>query len=495
MKSLVPNYDIYFLLEPASTQVPQAGPALRALSKPNLPVIGTDVFYREETDSALLGIRLNREKLNSSYYNQIVSVSERTKLPLIDPMRLTVEGRASFFSLQRQHYFPLRTNLDSVSRALETLASQDLRAPTLASGTGSKNLAARTDTGAVTQYREGTEEAWEKPEMLTTCSPRAAAIAKPVEGISAAILRNGLWLPVRLRSLASKKAYVVTSALPRVGDTVYLALSYNSDSVVVEGTSDMVTSVSDAARTGSSGFSVDFSNISDLSRTDLHRFLRTARNSGAIIHPPPSRTSIRLPVMWPAMIFANGQGFSSTALDFSKGGAFLKTKRNITGQIEFEIPMDNSEIRVTGIANVIRQSGGQNQGLGIQFVRFARPLEEKMYRSFLRRVANRIEKQIIINGPTDRCKELSHNLSSIGYSTVVASDSSVFLQSANGATPPDIAVIDPVPSGLVGADWLTQRLAQANVPCVVAGDSMSRIRLKIDSILNVDQGSRSKIST
>jgi hypothetical protein len=315
--------------------------------------------------------------------------------------------------------------------------------------------------------------------------------ANPPE-IDARYLRGGDWVPARLRSLSLKSAYLVTGALPRPGDVVHLALGFRGTGAMISGSVYHVTTVEDAAHTGSSGFAVRFDSDDTPERRQLTGLLKRARSAGVTIKPPPPRVAVRFPVEWPVRIGTRLGGIRGAALDVSSGGMFLCTERELTAdEVVFRMPLDNLDAGITGRARPVRRvddqmalERGLHRGYGLIIVELS-DLDERRWTCFLERVRRRSERRILVASARTRGRELVDGLRSSGYAVSLACDhTAVFELLRTGSRPPDVAVIDPsFVADIADRRRIESALATLAVPQVTPPTAVAEARTAVDRML------------
>lgn len=315
--------------------------------------------------------------------------------------------------------------------------------------------------------------------------------AAPPE-IDARYLRGGDWVPARLRSLSLKGAYLVTGALPRPGDVVHLSLGFRGTGAMISGSVYHVTTVEDAAHTGSSGFAVRFESDDTSERRQLTALLKHARAAGISIKPPPARVAVRFPVEWPVRLGTRLGGIRGAVLDVSVGGMFLRTERELTtDEVVFRMPLDNQDAGITGRARPVRRvddqmalERGLQRGYGLVIVELS-DLDERRWSCFLERVRRRTERRILIASARTRGRELADGLRSSGYAVSLACDhTAVFELLRTGSRPPDVAVIDPsFVADVADRRRIETALATLAVPQVTPPGAVTEARAAVDRML------------
>jgi len=305
--------------------------------------------------------------------------------------------------------------------------------------------------------------------------------------------RGGQWALARLRSLSVKGAYLVTGALPRLGDKVTLAFAYGDDGVTLQAKVYHITSVRDAAETGSAGFAVRFSHQASPERSDLIEILKRALADGLRIKPPPARVAVRFPVCWPVRVGSSRGGIKVDVLDVSAGGMFFTTKRNVaTDELMFRLPLDNGDSPIHGRVKVVRkvdpetaQRRAMLPGYGVSIVELD-GTSRRRYANFVDRVQRRSQSRLFVGAGHDRVRDIMSGLSSVGYEVVGACDPCVLKKSTelSGASV-DMAVID-ASLGNQHVKQFRQAFAERNVRTLfIGGEPPDKARADVDRLLEI----------
>jgi hypothetical protein len=324
--------------------------------------------------------------------------------------------------------------------------------------------------------------------------PYAVIVDSPPH-LDVRFLRGSDWVPVRVRALSARGAYIVTGAPARLGDTVHVSVTCAGRTALVRGTVYHVTSADDAVSTGASGFAVRFPEYACPARTHLVQVLVAARNAGITLRPPPSRNAVRFPVRWPVQISSGAVSFRAEAFDVSAGGMFVATPRalDIGIELRFALPLDQGT-QVEGSARVTRVLGpgeatsrGMRQGAGVRIVQMTDD-DRAGWDAFLSRVRRRTEKRVLVGAAPGRVEELAAGLNAAGYSVTAGSDLGLIMRVAElDPCPPDIAVIDAeLQQGSAPNGWIEQVFAARQVQCITIRGDVRRARSMVDRVLHVD---------
>lgn len=310
--------------------------------------------------------------------------------------------------------------------------------------------------------------------------------------IYARYLRSGRWVPIRIGALSLKGAALMSGALPRMNDHVDVALSFGPHRALVRGNVGKVSSVQEAAMSGTATFSVSFQ-LDDAARRQLTALLTAARAANITIKPPPPRTARRYPVEWPVGIGTSRGVVRANALDVSRDGLFVQPSHALAlhSIVNFSSVLDDGEAPIAGRAKVIRHitdgeaaACGLAAGYGLQIVDMGED-DRARWLAFLLRIEQRAERRVLIGASPERLVELQGILSALGYAVTGGTDPGALVQLASEeARPVDAALID--------ADWLTPQaspqwlqslFAPRKVPWVTLHGDVKRARLAIDKLL------------
>ncbi len=324
----------------------------------------------------------------------------------------------------------------------------------------------------------------------------------PVIGPSATVtpalevryLRGREWTPARLRSLSLKGAELVAGALPRVGDSIRIALHFAGQHAAIAGIVRCITTVDDASATGSSGFTLGFLQVDSAERRQLVKLLKHARAAGATIKPPPSRVEARLPLNWPIRIGAPGGGFTADAIDLSSRGMFVATARQLeTTELTFRFPLDNGEPSVYGRVRVARHldsatalERGLSTGYGFTIIELGEH-ERDRFSGFVSRLRLRNDRRVMVGAAAPRLNEIGSALHSVGYTVLGDSDPRMLVELIHRQAPPDVVVIDSTFAARgSGRNQLARLLANRHVPYVASsGEPTLQTRVIVDRLLQV----------
>jgi hypothetical protein len=312
--------------------------------------------------------------------------------------------------------------------------------------------------------------------------------------IYARYLRSGKWVPIRIGALSLKGAALMTGALPRLHDHVDVALSYAGHRALVRGAVGKVSTMTEAAQTGASTFSVAFE-LDQASRRQLTALLTAARAANVTIKPPPPRATRRFVVEWPVCLGTMRGAMKADALDISTTGMFVRPVVSLTLDtvLNFSVVLDDGHGPVAGRAKVVRHltdveaaACGLASGFGLSVVDMGTG-DERRWNEFIARIERRAEKRVLIGAAPQRLDELQTVLSGAGYAVMGGTDPGTLVQLASTeARAVDAALIDETWLGnSASTSWVESLFSARNVPCVTVRGDTRRARAQLDELLAV----------
>ncbi|HEX3758371.1 MAG TPA: hypothetical protein VHW23_06675 [Kofleriaceae bacterium] len=353
------------------------------------------------------------------------------------------------------------------------------------------------------EARRMLEAAAQPAEATGTDEPPAPPTPEPVteprdatRTISARYLRSGRWVPLRIGSLSLKGAALMAVALPRVDDRVDVALAYAQHRALVRGAVQKVSTMKEAETSGATMFSVNFE-LDDGSRRQLTALLTAARAANVTIKPAPPRGTRRYPVEWPVCLGTSRGAVRAEALDVSSDGMFVKPIHplSLDAHVTFSAVLDDSQPPVSGHARVVRNitaadadalDAGLSPGYGLIILEMADPERERWSR-FLRRVAKRSSKRVLIAASSARLAELETGLVAGGYATAGGTEPGAIAQLVSAeARPYDAALLDATWLLSEGSTlWVESVFTARNIPYVTVHGDAKRGRQAVDRLLAV----------
>ncbi|CAN5511965.1 hypothetical protein BH11MYX1_BH11MYX1_12510 [soil metagenome] len=212
--------------------------------------------------------------------------------------------------------------------------------------------------------------------MIEVVPPDETTTDSDGKTIYARYLRSGKWVPIRIGALSLKGAALLTGALPRLHDHVDVSLSFSGHRALVRGAVGKVSSMSEAAATGASTFSVAF-DLDTAARRQLTALLTAAREQRVTIKPPPARATRRFVVEWPVCLGTMRGAMKADALDISTTGMFVRPVLALALEtvLNFSAVLDDGGGPIAGRAKVVRElteveadSVGLAPGFGLSIV-------------------------------------------------------------------------------------------------------------------------------
>ena len=324
--------------------------------------------------------------------------------------------------------------------------------------------------------------------------PEQTATDSDDKTIHARYLRSGKWLPLRIGALSLKGAALMTGALPRLHDQVEVALTFCGHRALVRGAVGKVSSMSEAAATGASTFSVAF-DLDTAARRELTELLTSAREQRVTIKPPPARATRRLVVEWPVCLGTTRGAIKADALDISTTGMFVRPAVALAlgTVLNFSAAVDDGGGPVAGRAKVVRQltavdaaAVGLAPGFGLSIVEMS-GADEARWQAFIARIERRAALRVLIGASPQRLGELQDALAAAGYAVMGGTDPGALVQLASSdARPVDAVLIDAswLDTGTAAA-WIESLFSARCVPCITAVGDPRRARGQVDQLLAV----------
>jgi len=380
---------------------------------------------------------------------------------------------------------PHRHVVSRVSRA-ETVAAPDLEA--------SINEFDEPQPTAPARYVQLARAQSPKIEVVPPDESSTAPLGSEDKTIYARYLRSGKWVPIRIGALSLKGAALMTNALPRLHDHVDVSLSFSGHRALVRVAVGKVSSMSEAAATGASTFSVAFE-LDTAARRQLTALLTAAREQRVTIKPPPARATRRFVVEWPVCLGTMRGAIKADALDISTTGMFVRpvVALSLDTVLNFSAVLDDGGGPVVGRAKVVRQlseveavSVGLAPGFGLSVVEMS-AADELRWHAFIARIERRAAKRVLVGASPQRLGELQSVLAAAGYAVMGGTDPGALVQLASSdVRPVDAALIDAswLDTGTAAA-WIESLFSVRNVPCITVHGDSRRARGQVDQVLAV----------
>jgi hypothetical protein len=531
------NVEAFLLIEQPRQRLGHWSQALAALDSPDAPPLAAiHAYYDPTSDQALLELHYDEAALGGGQLAFAIDVALRAEVGMIQPNVLSDGERARFLG-DRLARCKLQVNYQrSVVGALVELVKRikELRtvirgasAP-LARGTREDLSTTAAKASASVKPRAGSQPP--SPPRASTEERRLAAIAvtrhvvsraRTVEmdpkrsaelarelfaeppripdvlgsdTIHARYLRSGKWIPTRVGALSLRGAALMTGALPRVQDTVDVALTFAAHRALVRGEVSKLSSGSEVSATGTTTFSVRF-DLDERSRTKLTVLLKAARAAHVTIKPAPARAMRRFPVEWAVCLSSPHGIIQADALDISSAGMFVRPAIPLERDAVLEVStvLDDGGPAINARAKVVRHLGaalakhcGLAAGFGLALLDMS-DVDRARWQLFVSRVERRADKRVLVGAPPTRLAELQAALAACGYAVIGGTDPGAIVQLAKSdARPADAALLD--------AGWLQNEASTSaieslftsrHVPFVTLDGDARRARTAIDRLLAV----------
>jgi PilZ domain len=420
----ISTYDFFLVFPAAAYRMNQlCGVGLEALAR----LVGVDLYYRAETDLALLALRLDARTATHTLLERLRDEAETAGAAVLEPARLDEEERERFYGDHLVSY-PLRVeNFPTVADAVRKLAH---------------------DLGVEARFAAGEQGG----------GPRR---------IEVRIRRGEEWMLGRARSLTREGLYVYSGCALREGDPVELQLTAEDTTMTLRAEVVHVTYEDPALTVGGAGFGARFLLATPEERQQLETLVASGRVEGlGTLRSAPARREARYPVRWPVAIETPVGRAHVSALDVSRSGMFVAMATSLTtSHVSLHVPPDEVGHLITARGRVARQMSGRvaerrgvTAGYGIEIEGFEAG-DEKRFHVFVDRVGQRAGRHVVVGANVERARELVSSLVAAGYVATGLSDPAAILRRAP-ATRPDLVLIDPTLTATErGARTLTRRLA------------------------------------
>lgn len=453
------------------------------------PIDSAEVLFQTEHDVALVAVQFAARHDPSPWIGLVLARG----FAIIDPERMGEADRQAFGASYLPTYEVVIQGCQTIADALGALRTRLARRHPGA-GAGYAGLGdPNASSGGPAHPDDSVSRSFEPARG--TLPPQAAQLPPPTEAAQAVevrFLRGGQWSPARLRSLSTRGAYLITAAPPRVNDEVHVALACGELAALIRGSVYHVTTASDAATSGITGFAVSFAPDPTPARARLIELLQRARASGIVLQPPPPRVAMRFPVRWP-VVLEGEDGGRAEALDVSQTGLFVTPplpfrSRTLTARIVTDTGSEPIEARARiarSVTPVDAMTRGLTPGHGLEIVDMSDRDRDKWQR-FLARVERRSARTVLVGAAPARLELLAHALADAGYAVSSSADPGTLIRLTDSGAMPDLAVIDDslLEAG-VTASWLEQMFTARSVPCLRVRGEPVGVRLEADRLLDI----------
>jgi len=339
------------------------------------------------------------------------------------------------------------------------------------------------------------EAAYPRDDVDVPTEPYLPAAGNEAEPgtIYARYLRSERWVPSRIGTLSLKGAALMARALPRVDDRIDITLAYANYRALVRGAVEKISTMQEAATSGTTTFNVNFE-LDDGSRRELTALLTAARAAKVTLKPPPARRTRRYSVAWPVRLGTVRGVVRAEALDVSTGGMFVRPLHTLTldANVTFTAVLDDGLAPISGRSRVVRnlsdgeaKAAGRPPGYGLSIVEMTKEDRER-WSAFLLRIERRSARRVLIGATPARLAELQSELEAAGYVVTGSSEPGALARLAS-------AEAHPVDAALIDASWLATAtstraeplFSARRVPCVTVHGDAKRARIAVDQLLAV----------
>lgn len=339
------------------------------------------------------------------------------------------------------------------------------------------------------------EAAYPGAEVDVPTEPYLPAVGNvPEPGtIYARYLRSEQWVPSRIGTLSLKGAALMARALPRVDDRIDITLAYANYRALVRGAVEKISTMQEAATSGTTTFNVNFE-LDDGSRRELTALLTAARAAKVTLKPPPPRRTRRYSVAWPVRLGTARGVVRAEALDVSTAGMFVRPVHALTldANVTFTAVLDDGLAPISGRSRVIRnlsddeaRAVGRSPGYGLSIVEMAEE-DRARWSAFLLRIERRSERRVLICATPARLTELQSGLEAAGYVVTGSSEPGAVARLASAeAHPVDAAIIDASWLAAASSTRVEPLFSARKVPCVTVHGDAKRARIAADQLLAV----------
>ncbi len=365
--------------------------------------LGVDLYYRPETDVALLCLRLDARSATHTFLDKLRAEAHTAGAAVLEPARLEEGDRDRFYREHLSTYTLRVTSFPTVADAARKL-STDL-------GLGSSSPVAGDSPRVRVRYRRGDR-----------------------------------WQLSRPRSLSREGIYLYAATPPRQGDVTSILLETAGTALTLRAAVVHVTPEEVAPTVGGPGFAARFFIEKPDERHALETLVVAGRADGlGTLRPAPSRREARYPVRWPVSV---GRSAPVPALDVSRHGLFVAMQAPINDEtVEVRVAADDQGPAIRARARVARaldtpaaEARGMSPGYGLEMCGFA-PGDDDRFASFVSRVGQRALHRLLVGASERRLKSLAVPLAAAGY-VVTGFNNAVDLVRQAEAAPPDLVFLD-----------------------------------------------------
>jgi hypothetical protein len=418
-------------------------------------ILGTDVYYRTQTDMAMLALRFDARSLTGDVIDAIASGATQHGAALLDASRLPESARQRFYDSYLPLYDVVIGGLKGPEHALKALAQH------LSGETADRHASSHVSDRIEVRFKRGDQ-----------------------------------WQLARLRGLTAEGVSVATATPPRRGAFLELQLEAGGVSLQIRSSVVGVMAGEAAAQLGATGFGARFLPATEAQRRKLAELLKVAGGEKLRqLAPPPRRREARYPVEWPVFLRTPHCKVSLRALDVSRRGMFVAAEGDLApreGSVHVMFPIDDGGRPVLATARVARAIAARDAyerhlpvGVGLELISLSMR-DEARFAHFVGRIARRADREVLIGAAPQRLEELHHALAGAGYCTTGMVDvASLIARTGSGRTP-DLVILDAslADQNPLEMQQARKALAVRQIPTITLdGDSPAAAREWVDGTL------------
>jgi hypothetical protein len=373
---------------------------------------GADILYSPDTDTALLRLRLDDDRVTDTFVAELRRCVARFDASVIDIGHLEPQVRKRFAERFRRPH-TVRFPAAATSReALEVLARH---------------------------LRKASQS--EQPQAEETAPPAALRVR---------FRRGEQWQLGRVRSISPNSVSVATGCPPRKDDTVEIEVSFAGLTLTTPALVVAVTPPETAALLGAYGFGARFVRANERTRALLKRITAIADDDPTLTTRPPSRRHVRYPVRWPVAIGMGDDSARFAALDISESGLFIASNdfvcRGTPTGVAIPLERGDREIRAGGrVTRTLdeRMAGSQKTpaGFGLELTSMSET-DASLFRQLVQRVGHRSARHVFVGAAPERVGRLIDSLAAVGYAASGTSLGADIVGQATTRSPPDLVIVD-----------------------------------------------------
>jgi hypothetical protein len=452
MEHVGASYDVFLIFPEATLRFALHRTHVRALKlhADGQALLGVDVHYRSETDTAMLGLRMDPRRLTQEVIDRVIEVARSAELPMFQPERLAVRDQRKFYESYLTTYERRVRNLHTPDAAMRLLAR------------------------------------W---LSIPTSPPNENELPAERMPIEVRFQRGDTWHLGRLCSLSTGGIYVASGVPPRAGDAVALEITTAGETIPLAAVVVQVTALEAASTLGVAGFGARFVEDDSQPRRRLLELLARTGSSHKIVAQPPRRRHVRYPVRVAVSVEFLGSQLVTVALDLSAGGAFVKSPLPpLRDDMAISLALPGEDTPVVGHAHVARTvdegtalERGVPAGFGVAMEPASTGHADRL-RIWLSRVSRRMGCAVLVAGGSPRVGELAAELSAVGYAAAaMVGDLSALGERLRAGLAPDAVVLDVTAAAPQAIARATREANEHGARVIVAGpEPLDAVRARVD---------------